>query len=144
MAKFLDWVRNILKRMELQPEDYVTVAVTLSLFASWFILMFFFGLVGISLWVYWGGMTVMSVWYSYTYFKKKRDPKLYKIRFVCSSMPNYIAFGVYGYALVVGIDISQELRWLPLWVVIILFAVNALIFYLYPRRKSIDTKARVV
>jgi hypothetical protein len=122
--------------MDLEPEDWVAASGGFSLLVTWFTLLTFFKQDTLALWVFWIGLSILSAWYSITYFRKKRDKRLYKIRFVFSAMPNYIAFGIYGYSLLAGIDISASYRFLPIYIITCLFVVNITIFIWATQRKN--------
>jgi hypothetical protein len=122
--------------MDLEREDWITAFAALGLLFSWYLLLTVFEQGGIGIWVFYGGLTVLSVWYSYTYFKKNRDRRAYKFRFVFSSLPNYVALGIYGYALLAGIDVTAGYHLLPLWIIMALFIVNITIIYMFSRPKK--------
>lgn len=137
MSERLAWIRRILIRMDIQWEDWVSVIGSLSIVATWFILLEVFDLAFIAVAFFWAGMSVLVFWYLHLYYKKKRDKRLIKMRFFISAIPNYIAFATYAYSVIMGIDLSQNYVLIPLWLYSIWFTVNAVILYVYaPKMKA--------
>ena len=81
-------------------------------------------------------MIVLSIVYVIVYKRKKRDMRIFKIRFLVSALPIYPVLGYYVYSLTVGDGLPQELRLLPFFVVFTMLFLNATVVYIFDKKKG--------
>ena len=120
--------------MDVQKEDIASVIITLSLLFVWYITLVVFNYPLISLLLLWVGMIVLSVFYYFIYRKKKRDMKIFKIRFLVSAVPIYSALIFYVYVLLYGKELPADFRLMPIGIIGTMLLLNAGVIYWYSRR----------
>jgi hypothetical protein len=79
-------------------------------------------------------MILLSIVYFYIYKKKKRDMKIFKIRFIFSALPIYPILGTYVYFLIIGEELPNQLRFIPIFVVFAMLILNASVVYYYTKK----------
>ena len=125
-----------MKTMDIKIEDAVSVMVTLLLLAVWYYTLIIFNYPLISVLILWIGMITLSIIYYYVYKKKKRDMKIFKIRFLVSAVPIYPVLIYYVYSLSIGKGLPKELRLLPFFVVFTMLILNAIVVYIYDKKNQ--------
>ncbi len=128
-------MRRILKQMDVQKEDTASVVITLCLLLTWFVTLVIFNYPLLSLLLLWTGMVVLSLVYYVVYRKKKRDIKIFKIRFLVSVVPIYSALLFYVYLLVYGKGIPGIVRFMPIGIIGTMLLLNAGVIYWYSPKK---------
>ena len=128
-------MRRILKHMDIQKEDTASVVITLCLLLTWFVTLVIFNYPLLSLLLLWTGMVVLSLVYYVVYRKKKRDMRIFKIRFLVSVVPIYSALLFYVYLLVYGKGIPGIVRFMPIGIIGTMLLLNAGVVYWYSERK---------
>jgi hypothetical protein len=126
----------MLDSMDIQNDDIISVLITLLLLAIWFITLEIFNYPLISILILWVGMITLSVIYYFIYKNKKRDMKLFKIRFFVSAIPLYPVLAYYVYCLIAGIGLPNNLKYLPFFIIFTLLFLNALVVYIYGNRNK--------
>ncbi len=126
---------RILKTMGVQKEDSVSVIITLCLLFIWYITLVVFNYPLLSLFLLWVGMIVLSIIYYIVYRKKKRDMKIFKIRFLVSAVPIYFALILYVYVLLYGKGVPGIVRFMPIGIIGTMLLLNAGVVYWYSRTK---------
>jgi len=121
--------------MEIKREDVISVIVTLSLLAAWYVTLTVFNRPLLSVSLLWSGMIILSIVYYFVYRWKKRDMKIFKTRFLVSAIPIYPALAVYIYTLVTGTTVTGIYRLLPIGIIGVMLLLNALVVYWYTGRK---------
>lgn len=121
--------------MDIQKEDIVSVIVTLCLLFIWYITLVLFNYPLISLCILWAGMVVLSIVYYFVYKKKKRDMRIFKIRFLVSVVPIYSALIFYVYILLYAKGVLEIVRFMPIGIIGTMLLLNALVVYYYSQRK---------
>jgi len=127
-------MNRIIDTMDIQKEDIVSVIVTLCLLFVWYLTLLLFNYPLVSLLILWVGMIVLSIVYYIIYRKKKRDMRIFKIRFFVSAVPIYSALVFYVYVLLYGKEVSGSFRLLPIGIIGTMLLLNAGVVYLYSRR----------
>ncbi len=127
---------RILQTMDIQKEDAASVIITLCLLFVWFITLLMFNYPLISLFLLWIGMIVLSIIYYFIYKKKKRDMRIFKIRFLVSVVPIYSALICYVYFLVYGIGLPGIFRFMPIGIIGTMLLLNAGVVYWFSRKKA--------
>jgi len=125
---------RILKTMDVQKEDTASVIITLCLLFLWYITLVLFNYPLISLLLLWVGMIVLSILYYIIYRKKKRDMRIFKIRFLVSAVPIYSALGFYVYVLLYGKGIPGIFRFMPIGIIGTMLLLNAVVVYWFSRK----------
>ena len=125
---------RILKTMDIQKEDTASVIITLCLLIFWYLTLFLFNYPLVSLLLLWVGMIVLSIIYFIVYRQKKRDMKIFKIRFLVSALPIYSALAVYVYVLLYGKGVPGIFRFMPIGIIGTMLLLNAVVVYWYSRR----------
>jgi hypothetical protein len=120
--------------MDIQKEDAVSVVITLCLLFIWYITLVLFNYPLLSLLILWIGMIVLSIVYYIVYWKKKRDMRIFKIRFLVSAIPIYSALVFYVYLLLYGTEVSGGFRLMPIGIIGTMLLLNALVVFYYSRR----------
>jgi len=120
--------------MKIEKEDKISVIITICLLLIWYLTLTLFNYPVISILILWAGMILLSATYFIIYSKKKRDMKIFKIRFFLSALPIYPALGFYVYILLTGDKISGVFRLLPIGIVCTMLLINASVVYLYSRK----------
>lgn len=120
--------------MDIQKEDIVSVLVTFCLLFMWYVTLVSFNYPLLSLLILWVGMIVLTIVYYIVYRKKKRDMKIFKMRFYVSAIPIYSALALYVYLLLYGKHLSGGLRLLPIGIIGTMLLLNAGVVYYYSRR----------
>ncbi len=115
--------------------DVVSVIMTLLLLATWYVTLTLLDYPLLSIMMLWIGMIVLSILYSILYWKKKRDMKILKMRFLVSVVPIYSALVFYVYVLITGIKMPAVFRFLPIGIIGTMLFLNAAVVYYYTRRK---------
>jgi hypothetical protein len=128
-------MRRILKQMDVQKEDTASVVITLCLLLTWFVTLVIFNYPLLSLLLLWTGMVVLSLVYYVVYRKKKRDMRIFKIRFLVSVVPIYSALLFYVYLLVYGKGIPGIVRFMPIGIIGTMLLLNAGVVYWYSPKK---------
>lgn len=128
-------MKGILKSMDVQTEDMVSVIITFCLLFLWFITLIVFNYPLVSLLILWVGMIVLSLVYYFIYRKKKRDMKIFKIRFLVSVIPIYSALAFYVYLMLYGRGIPGIVRFMPIAIIGTMLILNAGVVYWFSRRK---------
>ena len=122
--------------MDIKIEDAVSVLITLLLLAVWYTTLIIFNYPLISVLILWIGMIILSIIYYYVYKKKKRDTKIFKIRFLVSAVPIYPVLIYYVYSLSIDKGLPRELRLLPFFVVFTMLILNASVVYIYDNKNQ--------
>ena len=120
--------------MEIKKEDIISVIVTLFLLLVWYLTLTLFNYPLISLLILWIGMIVLSIVYFFVYRKKKRDMRIFKIRFFVSAVPIYSALVFYVYILITGKGVSGVLSLMPVFIIGTMLILNAGVVYFYSKR----------
>ncbi len=120
--------------MDVQKEDSASVIITFCLLFIWFITLVVLNYPLISLLLLWVGMIVLSIIYYIVYRKKKRDMKIFKIRFLVSAVPIYSALILYVYILLYGKGVPGFVRFMPIGIIGTMLLLNAGVVYWYSRR----------
>jgi len=120
--------------MDVQKEDTASVIVTLCLLFAWYITLVVFNYPLVSLLILWIGMILLSIIYYIIYRQKKRDMKIFKIRFLVSAAPIYSALGLYVYILLYGKGVPDIFRLMPIGIIGTMLLLNAGVVYFYSRR----------
>ena len=121
--------------MDIQKEEMISVIITLLLLATWYFTLILFNHPLISVLILWTGMIVLSIIYSYSYKKKKRNMKILKVRFLVSAVPIYPVLIYYIYNLSIGEGLPKNLILLPFFVVFSMLILNSLVVYIYDKKK---------
>jgi hypothetical protein len=119
--------------MDIQKEDIISVIVTFCLLFTWYVTLVSFNYPLLSLLVLWVGMVVLTIVYYLVYRNKKRDMKIFKMRFIVSALPIYTALAFYVYLLLEGKHVSGVLRLLPIGIIGTMLLLNAGVVYYYTR-----------
>jgi peptidoglycan biosynthesis protein MviN/MurJ (putative lipid II flippase) len=122
------------EKMNIQKEDTASVIITLCLLLVWYFTLILFNYPLISISILWVGMIVLSILYYIVYRKKKRDMRIFKIRFFVSAVPIYPTLVFYVYLLLNGKEISDGFRLLPIGIIGTMLLLNACVIYFYSRR----------
>jgi hypothetical protein len=122
--------------MDIQKEDIVSVLLTLLLLFIWFSTLVIYNYPLLSIAILWIGMIVLSIVYVIVYKRKKRDMRIFKIRFLVSALPIYPVLAYYVYSLTIGNGLPQELRLLPFFVVFTMLFLNAAVVYIFDNKTS--------
>lgn len=130
-------MRRILQTMDIQKEDVASVVVTLCLLFIWFTTLIVFNYPLVSLFLLWVGMIVLSIIYYFIYKKKKRDMRIFKIRFLVSVVPIYSALFCYVYFLVYRTGLPGVFRYMPIGIIGTMLLLNAGVVYWFSRKKAI-------
>jgi hypothetical protein len=120
--------------MEIVKEDAVSVIVTLCLLFVWYFTLIKFNNPLISVSILWVGMIALSIVYYIVYRKKKRDMRIFKIRFFVSALPIYPTLVFYVYMLLTGKEVSGVFRLLPIGIIGTMLLLNAGVVYIYSRK----------
>jgi hypothetical protein len=120
--------------MDIQKEDIVSVIITLCLLCIWYLTLAMYNYPVVSLLLLWVGMIILSILYYIIYRKKKRDMKIFKIRFLVSAVPIYSALGFYVYVLLYGKGLPGIFRLMPIGIIGTMLLLNAGVVYWYSRR----------
>jgi multisubunit Na+/H+ antiporter MnhB subunit len=126
---------RILKTMDLQKEDTASVIITLCLLLVWYLTLVLFNYPLVSLVILWVGMIVLSILYYIVYRKKKRDMRIFKIRFLVSSVPIYSSLAFYVYILLYGKGVPGIVRFMPIGIIGTMLLLNAGVVYWFSRSK---------
>lgn len=126
---------RILKTMDVQKEDTASVIITLCLLFAWYITLVVFNYPLVSLLLLWIGMILLSIIYYIIYRQKKRDMKIFKIRFLVSAAPIYSALGLYVYILLYGKGVPGIVRFMPIGIIGTMLLLNAGVVYWFSRSK---------
>lgn len=129
-------MRKLLQNMDVQKEDMASVIITLCLLATWFITLLLYNHPLLSLLILWVGMILLSIIYTIVYWKKKRDMRIFKIRFLVSVVPIYSALLFYVYVLLYGKDTPGFVRYLPIGIIGTMLLLNATVVYWFSRQKK--------
>ena len=125
---------RIIDTMNIQKEDTVSVIITLCLLIFWYLTLLLFNYPLVSLLLLWVGMIVLSIIYFIVYRQKKRDMKIFKIRFLVSALPIYSALAVYVYVLLYGKGVPGIFRLMPIGIIGTMLLLNAGVVFCYSRR----------
>lgn len=126
---------RILKTMDVQKEDMASVVITLCILFIWFITLVLFNYPLLSLLFLWMGMIILSLIYYLVYRKKKRDMRIFKIRFLVSVIPIYSALAFYVYIILNGKGAPGIVRFMPIGIIGTMLLLNAGVVYWFSRRK---------
>lgn len=126
---------RILKTMDVQKEDIASVVITLCLLLIWFITLVLFNYPLLSLLFLWAGMIILSLIYYIVYRKKKRDMRIFKIRFLVSVIPIYSALAFYVYIILNRQGALGIVRFMPILIIGTMLLLNAGAVYWFSRRK---------
>jgi multisubunit Na+/H+ antiporter MnhB subunit len=129
-------MQKILQNMDVQKEDMASVIITLCLLATWYITLLLYNHPLLSLLILWVGMILLSIIYTIIYWKKKRDWRIFKIRFLVSVVPIYSTLLFYVYVLLYGKDIPGFVRYLPIGIIGTMLLLNAGVVYWFSRHKK--------
>jgi hypothetical protein len=121
-------------KIDIPKEDRVSVIIILCLLFVWYSTLMLFNYPLISISILWAGMIVLSIIYYVIYSKKKRDMRIFKIRFFVSAVPIYPALVFYVYILLNGKEVSGSFRLLPIGIIGTMLLLNAIVIYFYSRR----------
>jgi len=125
---------HFLNSMNIQTEDIISVIITLSLLAIWFLTLIIFNYPLISVSILWIGMITLSLVYHYVYKKKNRDMRIFKIRFMVSALPIYPILAYYVYSLIVGDGLPHQLRLIPFFIIFAMLFLNASVMYYFDKK----------
>lgn len=117
--------------MDIRKEDTASVIITLCLLLVWYLTLILFNYPLISVSIIWIGMILLSIIYYIVYRKKKRDMRIFKIRFFVSAVPIYPTLVFYVYMLLNGREVSGIFRLLPIGIIGIMLLLNAIVVYIY-------------
>jgi hypothetical protein len=120
--------------MDIRKEDITSVIITLCLLLIWYITLVIFNYPLLSVSILWSGMILLSIIYYFVYRKKKRNMRIFKIRFLVSAIPIYPALAFYFYMLFNGKTASGIFRLIPIGIVGTMLLLNAAVIYFYSRR----------
>lgn len=129
-------MQKLLQKMEVQKEDMASVIITLCLLATWFITLLLYNHPLLSLLILWVGMILLSVIYTIVYWKKKRDMRIFKIRFLVSVVPIYSALLFYVYVMLYGKNTPSFVRYLPIGIIGTMLLLNAGVVYWFSQQKK--------
>jgi hypothetical protein len=129
-------MNRMLQTMDIQKEDVASVVITLCLLFIWFVTLLLFSYPLISLLFLWVGMVVLSIIYYFIYTKKKRDMRIFKIRFLVSVVPIYSALFCYVYFLVYGTGLPGIFRFMPIGIIGTMLLLNAGVVLWFSRKKA--------
>jgi hypothetical protein len=129
-------MRKLLQNMDVQKEDMASVIITLCLLATWFITLLLYNHPLQSLLILWVGMILLSIIYTIVYWKKKRDMRIFKIRFLVSVVPIYSALLFYVYVLLYGKNTPDFVRYLPIGIIGTMLLLNATVVYWFSQQKK--------
>jgi len=121
--------------MDVQKEDTASVIITLCLLLVWYLTLVLFNYPLVSLVILWVGMIVLSILYYIVYRKKKRDMRIFKIRFLVSSVPIYSSLAFYVYILLYGKGVPGIVRFMPIGIIGTMLLLNAGVVYWFSRSK---------
>jgi len=121
--------------MDVQKEDMASVVITLCLLLIWFITLVLFNYPLLSLLYLWVGMIVLSLIYYIVYRKKKRDMRIFKIRFLVSGLPIYSALAFYVYIMLYEKGATGIVRFMPIGIIGTMLLLNAGVVYWFSHRK---------
>ena len=121
-------------KMDIQKDDIASVIITLCLLLVWYSTLTLFNYLLISISILWGGMIVLSILYYVVYRKKKRDMRIFKIRFFVSALPIYPTLVFYVYLLLNGKEVSGAFRLLPIGIIGTMLLLNACVVYFYSQK----------
>ena len=122
--------------MKIENEDVISVIITLLLLIIWYFTLQLFNYPLISVSILWVGMIVLSIAYFFIYKKKKRDMKIFKIRFLVSAVPIYPILAYYVYSLIVGDGLPSQLSLIPFFVIFIMLILNASVVYFFDKKSK--------
>ncbi len=125
---------RVIDTMDIQKEDIVSVIITLCLLCIWYLTLAMYNYPVVSLLLLWVGMIILSILYYIIYRKKKRDMRIFKIRFLVSAVPIYSALGFYVYVLLYGKGVPGIFRLMPIGIIGTMLLLNAGVVYWYSRR----------
>ena len=120
--------------MDIEKEDVISLLITFCLLSVWYLTLMVFNYPLLSIGFLWIGMTVLSLVYFVVYRRKKRDMRIFKIRFIVSVIPIYSALLFYVYGLLSGHGASGAFRLLPIVIIGTMLFLNATVVYLYSRK----------
>ena len=126
---------RILKKMDVQKEDTASVIITLCLLLIWYLTLVLFNYPLASFLFLWVGMIVLSIVYYIVYKKKKRDMRIFKIRFLVSAVPIYSALIFYVIVLLYGKGMPSIFRFMPIGIIGTMLLLNAGVVYCFSRSK---------
>jgi hypothetical protein len=126
---------QLFRTMDVQPEDTASVIITLCLLIVWFITLIVFNYPLLSLLLLWIGMIILSLVYYIIYKRKKRNMRLFKIRFYVSALPIYSALAFYVYLLVYGQAVPGIVRYMPIGIIGTMLLLNAGVVYWFSKNK---------
>jgi hypothetical protein len=121
--------------MDIQKEDVVSVIITLSLLFVWYTTLLLLNYPLLSISILWVGMILLSILYYRVYIRKKRDMKIFKVRFLVSAAPLYPALAFYVYVLLSGTQVTGIFRLLPIGIIGTMLLLNAAVVYIYTRKR---------
>ncbi len=121
--------------MDVQKEDTISVVITLCLLLIWYLTLVLFNYPLASLLFLWVGMIVLSIVYYIVYRKKKRDMRIFKIRFFVSAVPIYSALIFYVIALLYGKGMPSIFRFMPIGIIGTMLLLNAGVVYCFSQSK---------
>jgi hypothetical protein len=125
---------RVIDKMDIQKEDTVSVIITLCLLVVWYLTLVLYNYPLVSLLILWIGMIVLSILYYIIYRKKKRDMRIFKIRFLVSAVPIYSALGFYVYVLLYEKGIPGIFRFMPIGIIGTMLLLNAGVVYWFSRK----------
>lgn len=129
-------MRKLLKNMDVQKEDMASVFITLILLSIWLITLLLYNHPLISLLILWVGMILLSIIYTIIYWKKKRNMRIFKIRFLVSVVPIYSALLFYVYILISEKDVPGFVRFMPIGIIGTMLLLNAGVVYWFSHQKT--------
>jgi hypothetical protein len=121
-------------KMDIQKEDIASVIITLCLLLVWYLTLILFNYPLISISILWVGMIVLSILYYVVYRTKKRDMRIFKIRFFVSAVPIYPTLVFYVYLLLNGKQVAGGFRLLPIGIIGTMLLLNASVVYFYSQK----------
>ena len=80
-------------------------------------------------------MITLSVVYYYIYKRKNRDMRIFKIRFMVSVLLIYPILAYYVYSLIVDGRLPGQLRLIPFFVILAMLVLNAIVVYIFDKKK---------
>jgi hypothetical protein len=123
-----------MENLDIKKEDIASVILTLSLLFVWYATLILFNYPILSISILWVGMVILSIMYYGVYRKKKRDMRIFKVRFLVSAVPIYPTLVFYVYLVLNGKTLSGGFRLLPVGIIGTMLLLNALVVYWYSRK----------
>jgi len=122
--------------MKIEIEDIVFGSLALISIIIWFLSLLIFEYPLISIVFLWASMILISLLYIYFYKKNNRNIRILRLRFVVSGIPIYPTMIYYVYKLVFGNGLSEDQKFLPIFILFPALILNGVILYVYEIRRK--------